>query len=73
MLLAGDSVPGNQIAVMVGCEEPTVVTWRCRYAEPGLAGLENHPRPGSPSRRYPNRCGIGGWSRPLTEPPVQWR
>ena len=36
-LLAAEGVPGKQIAAMVGCAEPTVVTWRRRYAERGLA------------------------------------
>src|SRR3954470_24796644 len=49
VLLAGDGVPGQQIAAMVGCAEGTVVTWRGRYAERGLPGLEDHPRPGKPS------------------------
>src|SRR5687768_5346297 len=40
VLLAGEGVPGKQIAARVGCAEPTVVTWRRRYAEAGLAGLE---------------------------------
>src|SRR3954453_23516288 len=47
--LAAEGVPGNQIAALVGCAEPTVVTWRGRYAERGLVGLEDLPRPGSPS------------------------
>jgi transposase len=49
VLLAADGVPGKQIAVRVGCAEPTVVTWRRRYAEQGLAGLEDLPRSGTPS------------------------
>src|SRR5918911_5641177 len=49
VLLAGDGVPGKQIAARVGCAEPTVVTWRRRYAGQGLAGLEDYPRPGSPA------------------------
>jgi transposase len=49
VLLAGDGMPGKQIAARVGCAEPTVVTWRRRYTESGLAGLEDLPRPGSPS------------------------
>src|SRR3954464_12408666 len=49
VLLAADGVPGKQIAARVGCAEPTVVTWRRRYAESGLAGLADLPRPGSPS------------------------
>src|SRR4051795_13676130 len=54
VLLVGDGVPGKQIAARVGCAEPTVVTWRRRYAEfstdPELAakiravvGLYLHP------------------------------
>jgi hypothetical protein len=30
---------GKQIAAIVGCAEPTVITWRRRYAESGLVGL----------------------------------
>src|SRR5512142_2165441 len=39
----------KRIAALVGCAEPTVVTWRGRYAEHGLAGLDDLPRPGKPS------------------------
>ncbi|MGZ4435630.1 MAG: helix-turn-helix domain-containing protein, partial [Trebonia sp.] len=49
VLLAVDEVPGKEIAAVVGCAEGTVVTWRGRYAEHGLAGLEDLPRPGKPS------------------------
>jgi transposase len=49
VLLAGKKVPGKRIAAMVGCAEPTVVTWRRRYIERGLAGLADLPRPGTPS------------------------
>ena len=31
----------EQIAAIVGCAQPTVATWRRRYAESGLAGLED--------------------------------
>jgi transposase len=50
VLLAADGVPGKRIAALVGCAEPTVVTWRGRYAEHGLAGLEDLPRPGKPAQ-----------------------
>jgi hypothetical protein len=40
VLLAADGVPGKRIAAIVGCAEQTVVTWRGRYAERGLAALE---------------------------------
>src|ERR671932_2281240 len=49
VLLSAAGVPGKQIAATVGCAEPTVVTWRGRYAESGLAGLADLPRPGKPS------------------------
>src|SRR5215203_6235411 len=49
VLLAADEVPGKQIAEMVGCAEGTVVTWRGRYAERGLAGLADLPRSGKSS------------------------
>jgi transposase len=60
VLLSAEGVPGKQIAVIVGCAEPTVVTWRGRYAERGLAW---RTCPGRASRRScPRRCGIGCWS-----------
>src|SRR3954451_8066163 len=49
VLLAAGGVPGQQMAQMVGCAEGTVVPWRGRYAERGLAGLAALPRPGKPS------------------------
>src|SRR4051812_49774719 len=50
VLLAAGGVPGKQIAARVGCAEPTVVTWRARYAEHGLGGLKDLPRPGKPAQ-----------------------
>src|ERR671938_1659711 len=69
-LLAADGVPGKQIAARVGCAEPTVVTWRGRYAEHGLAGLEDLPRPGSPSP-LPEALRDRVLELTLTEPPSQ--
>jgi transposase len=48
VLLAADGLTGPQIAERVGCTEPTVIKWRRQYAEDGLAGLEDAPRPGGP-------------------------
>jgi transposase len=48
VLLAADGLTGSQIAERAGCTEPTVVKWRRQYAEAGLAGLEDAPRPGGP-------------------------
>src|SRR5687768_4244365 len=59
VLLAADGMPGKRIAARVGCAEPTVVTWRRRYAESGLAGLKDLPRPGTPrseERRVGKEC-----------------
>jgi transposase len=48
VLLAADGLTGPQITERVGCTEPTVVKWRRQYAEAGLGGLEDAPRPGGP-------------------------
>src|SRR3954467_14809286 len=72
VLLAGDGVPGKQIAARVGCAEPTVVTWRRCYAESGLGGLEDLPRPGSPSP-LPEALRDRVLELTLTEPPDRFR
>jgi hypothetical protein len=46
--LAADGLSGVEIAERVGCSEPTVVGWRSRFAEHGLAGLDDAPRSGEP-------------------------
>jgi transposase len=69
VLLAADGVPGKKIAVIVGCAEPTVVTWRGRYAEHGLAGLEDLPRPGKPAQ-LPEALRDRVLELTLTEPPT---
>src|SRR5829696_7875475 len=69
VLLAADEMPGKQIAEMVGCAEGTVVTWRARYAERGLAGLADLPRPGKPSP-LPEALRDRVLQRTLTEPPT---
>jgi transposase len=71
VLLAADGVPGKQIAAIVGCAEPTVVTWRGRYAERGLAGLEDLPRPGKPAQ-LPEALRDRVLELTLTEPPTQF-
>src|SRR5215213_133244 len=71
VLLAGDGVPGKRIAARVGCAEPTVITWRRRYAESGLAGLADLPRPGSPSP-LPEALRDRVLELTLTEPPTQF-
>jgi len=69
VLLAADGVPGQQIAEMVGCAEGTVVTWRGRYAERGLPGLADLPRPGKPSP-LPEALRDRVLELTLTEPPT---
>src|SRR5688500_4918694 len=71
VLLAAEGVPGKQIAARVGCAEPTVVTWRHRYAERGLAGLNDLPRPGSPSP-LPEALRDRVLELTLTEPPTRF-
>ena len=71
VLLAADGAPGKQIAATVGCAEPTVVTWRRRYAERGLAALEDLPRPGKPSP-LPEALRDRVLELTLTEPPTQY-
>jgi len=70
VLLAAEAVPGKQIAERVGCSEPTVVLWRSRFAERGLPGLADAPRPGKPpvvSQDVRDRV----LTLTLTEPPVE--
>src|ERR687886_1602580 len=71
VLLAADGVAGKEIAAIVGCAEGTVVTWRGRYAEHGLAGLEDLPRPGKPSS-LPEQLRDRVLELTLTEPPSQF-
>ncbi|CAN5318306.1 IS630-like element ISMsm5 family transposase [soil metagenome] len=77
VLLSADGCSGVEIAERVGCSPPTVVAWRRRYAERGLAGLQDAPRSGRPptvddAKRYeilartltppPPELGITHWS-----------
>jgi hypothetical protein len=43
-VVAHPGLTGPQIAARVGCTDPTVVLWRGRFAEDGLAGLEDRAR-----------------------------
>ena len=70
VLLSADGVPGKQIAARVGCAEPTVVMWRSRFAERGLAGLADAPRSGKPAT-IPQQVRDEILSITLTEPPVE--
>src|ERR687898_3090148 len=69
VLLAAEGVPGKEIAAIVGCAEGTVVTWRGRYAEHGLPGLEDLPRPGKPAQ-LPEQLRDRVLELTLTAPPT---
>ena len=46
---ADEDRPTNlEIAQELGCDNTTVATWRARFAEAGIQGLLDRPRPGRP-------------------------
>ena len=69
VLLAAEGLTGPQIAERVGCTEPTVIKWRRQYAEAGLAGLEDAPRPGGPRRVLTGKAISEILSATVTPPP----
>lgn len=46
VVLAADGVPNTEMAERTSSSLPTVVKWRNRYAEAGIDGLGDLPRPG---------------------------
>jgi Winged helix-turn helix len=47
--LASPDQPSNgQVANEFGCSRNTVILWRTRFLQQGLAGLQDAPRPGRP-------------------------
>ena len=48
VLLAADGVANTGIAELTGASMMTVLNWRRRYEDRGIAGLTNAPRPGRP-------------------------
>jgi transposase len=77
VLLAADGLPNAQIARAVGVSRPTVIGWRDRYEQGGMAALGDQPRSGRPPEiseidvvvatladdgRPPQRLGITHWS-----------
>jgi transposase len=70
VLLAADGVPGREIADRVGCSEPTVLRWRSRFAQRGLAGLVDEPRSGKPPT-IPRAVRDEILTVTLTEPPAE--
>jgi transposase len=69
VLLAGEGVPGKQIAARVGCAEQIVITRLHRCAKNSLAGLDDVPRPGSESP-LPEALRDRALGLILTEPPL---
>jgi transposase len=55
VLLAAEGIANTEIAERCGVTRQTVVTWRHRYDERGLAGLEDIPKPGKPRQIDPAR------------------
>jgi len=77
VLLAAEGVANETIAERVGVAPNTVLAWRGRYLERGLAGLADEPRSGRPRRidhrkivsatllAPPKRYGVTHWSSRL--------
>ena len=77
LLLAADGLSNTEIADKVGVSRPTVLHWRRRYAEGGLAGLADLDRPGrrpviappdvlaATLLAPPRRLGVTHWSSRL--------
>ena len=49
VLLAAHGRSNTKITALHGVTRQTVVTWRHRYEQAGLAGLDDVPKPGRPS------------------------
>jgi len=50
VLAAADGERNKDIAAKVGCNPNTVGKWRRRFAETGIDGLHDEPRPGAPRK-----------------------
>jgi transposase len=49
ILAAAEGVANNRVAAELGVSIPTVLLWRQRFKEHGLAGLDDAPHPGRPA------------------------
>ncbi len=77
MLLAADGVANTRIAELVDSTVTTVLNWRGRYEERGIAGLANAPKSGRPReldhraivaetlKPPPKKLGVTHWSTRL--------
>jgi transposase len=52
VLLAAEGLTDVEIAAQLDCTARMVAKWRRRFAEEGVAGLDERPRPGRP-RSFP--------------------
>ena len=43
-----DRPTNGQVAEELGCDRHTIATWRQRFLDHGLPGLQDRPRPGRP-------------------------
>ena len=71
VLLSTQGLTGPQIAERVGCSEPTVVLWRRRYANEGLAGLEERARKPPPATVVTDAVRDEILTMTLTPPPPE--
>lgn len=63
LLLAAGGVSNTEIAERVGVTRNTVIAWRARYGQAGIAGLADHDRSGRP-RRIDHRANVTATLRP---------
>ncbi|WP_419722167.1 helix-turn-helix domain-containing protein [Rhodococcus qingshengii] len=83
ILLAAEGHSNTSIARLLGVSRPTVISWRSRYRENGLAGLIDRPRSGRPRvvdpriiisamlSAPPQECGVTQWSSRLLAKKLQ--
>jgi len=77
VLLAAEGVGTGEIVRRVGMSKPAVIDWKRRYADEGVAGLDDRPKPGRPRlidpvdivlatlEPPPQRLGVTHWSSRL--------
>ena len=77
VLLAADGETNTAIASRTGVSRPTVISWRARYEQSGIAGLGDQPRSGRPRsldhgeivtatlNPPPTKLGVTHWSSRL--------
>jgi hypothetical protein len=74
VLLAAEGLTDVVIGARLDCTDRMVAKWRGRFAEEGLAGLDERPRPGRPRSFSPRRdrrgqgagVRVAGADRPAT-------